>query len=162
MISATKMEATWYHASLLLLLHNALLSHQTYLDTKFSLIYKWRFAEFDYPDVTRELAVEQGNFTPNNIAIMDVDYHGKIFKGSLQKCELSVEFNFSAASTKRYFVTTPPFRSGIPATLSQVTQGQGALKPFPSWPNKENNEEMCLGPFAVFRIHVSLDIIWWY
>lgn len=60
---------------------------------------------------------------------------------------------------KRIFVSTPHFRSGIPATVSEVTRernGDGPLlRPFPSW--DAASQTTCEGPVSVYRIHVGFQ-----
>lgn len=62
---------------ILLFLSNVLLSHQTYQDTSRSIVYKWRVADFDYPnEKTKSEAVKRGQLVPNNVVILDSDYYG--------------------------------------------------------------------------------------
>ena len=72
------MESLWFHTRLLLFLCNLLLSHQTYQDTKRTMIFKWKVPEVEYPDEeTKQEALEKKRYVPQNVLILDADYHGK-------------------------------------------------------------------------------------
>lgn len=135
---------SWFQARIILLvcLSKVPLSHQTYQDTYTKILYKWKTVEFNYPtSKAREDAIQRGEFNPNNVLIMDSDVH-------VQGC------------IERHFVTTPPIRTGTPATLSQVLRrrGENVLEPFPSWPNRTN---LCRGPVTVFRIFIDKCGLMW-
>lgn len=64
------------------------------------------------------------------------------------------------SSLKRIFVTSPAFRTGIPATLSEVkreknAEGEALLSPFPNW----EEQNTCEGLTSVYRIYVSIHDI---
>lgn len=71
------MKIRWIRARLLLLLSTFMMSDQTRHDTTRRFLYKWKTAEFDYPNKeARNAAIYSGALIPNNVIILDADYHG--------------------------------------------------------------------------------------
>lgn len=69
-------------------------------------------------------------------------------------------FTFTLVPSDRYFVSTPAFRDGVPATLSQIIDKQGTLKPFPRWPRyNKTGQRSCEDLFSVVRFHVSFSTV---
>ncbi|KAK7573397.1 hypothetical protein V9T40_010588 [Parthenolecanium corni] len=123
------------------------LSHQTVDDATVHVLQSWKFVDFLYPsEEARSVARQQRQYTPEHVVILDSDWY----------------FSPDTAQ-KRIFVTTPNFRSGIPATLSEVTRernGDGPLlRPFPSWDSA--SQTTCEGPVSVYRIHIDRCGLLW-
>jgi hypothetical protein len=129
----------------LLLLGSVLLSHQRIEDTQVQILHSWRFPDWIYPsESAKQNAIQQGLFIPQNCVILDSDYY------------------FSpVTSVKRIFVTTPAFRTGIPATLSEVTRERSGdtvlLSPFPNG----EAQNTCEGLTCVYRIHIDKCGLLW-
>jgi len=72
------MNSVWAVVSVLILINNVHLSHQSYRDTRTTIYYKWRFGEFEYPsEMEQDEAVRRGQYIPENILVFDSDYHSK-------------------------------------------------------------------------------------
>lgn len=125
------MELPRLKITLLVFFSNILLSYQTFQETKFTVIHKWKTVELEFVDEKTNKEIQ-----PINIAIVDADFH-------------------PAISTGRIFVTSPQMaRPGNPATLYEVIAG--LLKPFPIWPSKNSdNTTSCEGAFSVYRITID-------
>lgn len=124
-------------------------THQTTTDAIIEVLHHWTFPDFQYPSQqARTVAMNQQLFIPENTAILDTDYY------------------FSNQTyTKRVFVTTPQFRNGIPATVSEVSRevnsrGEYLLKPFPSW-DTVGSATSCEFARSVYRIHIDKCGLLW-
>lgn len=155
------MRSLWFYASFLCILSTGLTSNQTYptITTNKRFIYKRAQVEYEWSSTrARNDAIQRKEFIPNNPIIMDADYHGNAITIWSHRKRRLLNANWSmlssSAPTNRYFITTPLFKPGTPATLSQLVQLQ-RLKPFPGLPIYNGTEWSCQGPFSVLRIYVS-------
>lgn len=151
---------------ILILLSLLRLSEQRLEDTTVQVLYGWKFPDWLYPsDEFERTAKERGQFVPSNAAILDSDFYfcEYISPPPPHPLRLSLDRSFCftlahSTSLRRVFVSTPQFRSGIPATLSEVTRlhrnGSYALRPFPDW--GAQNRSNCANLISVNRFHVSL------
>lgn len=123
-------------------------SQQSVNDAIIEVLHHWTYPDYLYPSQqARTVATNQQLFIPENVAILDTDYY------------------FSNVTyTKRVFVTTPQFRNGIPATVSEVSRelnsrGEYLLRPFPSW--DESGAASCDAARSVYRIHIDKCGLLW-
>lgn len=73
------MQTTVTHpANLFLFFINVFLSQQAYRPYSISrIVYKWSVVEYDYPSQEAKYdAIVRGRLIPNNVAVLDADYHG--------------------------------------------------------------------------------------
>ncbi|KAK3928492.1 Protein yellow [Frankliniella fusca] len=99
------------------------------------VIAEWRTVDFAFPNrVVRDAAILTGEFEPENVVVLDVDAYGE-------------------GKHQRIFVTTPRLKSGVPATLSELSLDESSvapkLRPFPSWAWNEQGD--CDNLISVFR-----------
>ncbi|KAH8241132.1 hypothetical protein KR026_012633 [Drosophila bipectinata] len=96
--------------------------------------YEWREMDFKYDtEDLRWSAIERGDFKPANVIPFGIEVTGH-----------------------RLFITTPRWRTGVPATLSYLdlndtTTDKPALKPFPSWQahSLQETDPELVSPFRV-------------
>lgn len=103
------------------------------------LVAEWRTLDFAFPgEDVKQLAVQAGNYIPENCVPIDVDV------------------DYQDTSPSRIFVTIPRFVTGIPVTLGHIVGPRNLIDPFPSyrWHSSHGND--CDGITSVFRISVSI------
>ncbi|XP_045478063.1 major royal jelly protein 2-like isoform X2 [Harmonia axyridis] len=107
-------------------------------------IFEWTQVEYKYPNQEeRQKDIDCENFIPGVPVIIDVD----------------VAFN-GDEKRRQYFVTTPRFQAGIPATLGKVTNekigSNNVIEPYPNW-SWHRDPTKCLRDrlISVFRVEID-------
>ncbi|XP_034951410.1 major royal jelly protein 3-like [Chelonus insularis] len=124
------------------LLFGLILSYINFLNAiKLSPIYEWKSIEFDWDsEEDQQAALESGNYIKDAALPVDVDIFMKAGNGQVQ--------------SRTTFVTLLR-KSGVPASLTTITEKQGEngplLRPFPDWSSTQG----CSGLTNVHRISIT-------
>lgn len=114
------MKFVGFQATIFLFISNALLPHKSsayYQKSYAKIVYEWGVLEFDYPsEKARYEAIEKGRLQPFNVAITDIDYHGKAYR--IKSClDVMKILCFFYSSYQTIFRYDTPLKNWLPGNL---------------------------------------------
>lgn len=112
------------------------------------VILEWAELEFLFPsDEIEENAMESGDYVPENVILIGVDAQ------------------YQATGPPRIFITTPRMSSGVPASLSTVSNVSGTygpkLRPYPDYSWHSSQGSNCSNITSAYRMAIdSCNRLW--